>query len=142
MPPLSLQERELFLSKPHVGVLGVEDPGRGPLTVPIWYQYEPGGDVVILTGPTSRKARLIEAAGRFSICAQQEELPYRYVMAEGPVVDTRPADLEADERPLAHRYLGEKMGDGYVEGSAQDGASTSIRITMRPERWSSVESGG
>jgi len=36
---------------------------RGPLTVPIWYQYRPGGDPWVLTGAGSRKHRLIEAQG-------------------------------------------------------------------------------
>ena len=135
---MSPEEREAFLSRPHVGVLGVDDPGHGPLTIPIWYGYEPGRDVVILTGPNSKKAKLITAAGRFSLCAQQEALPYRYVMCEGPVNEVRPADLEADERPMAHRYLGEQMGDRYCEDT---GAVESLRISMPPERWYSVDYG-
>ena len=134
---MSQQEREAFLARPHVGVLGVDDPGHGPLTVPIWYAYEPGGEVKILTGPGSRKATLIAEAMRFSLCVQQESLPYRYVMVEGPVTDRRPAELEADERPMAHRYLGAKMGDRYCE----DSTTESILITMRPERWYSVDYG-
>ena len=71
---------------------------------------------------------------------QQESLPYRYVMVEGPVVDTRVADLEADERPIAHRYLGKKMGNQYCESLGADG-SGSLRIAMRPEHWYSVDYG-
>ena len=138
MATMSTEEREDFLSKPHVGILGVDDPGRGPLTVPIWYRYEPGGEVVILTGPTSRKSRLIEAAGRFSLCVQQESLPYRYVMVEGPVSETRMADLEADERPMARRYLGDQMGDRYCEDTTM---VDTLRVSMAPERWYSVDYG-
>lgn len=139
MASMSKEEREDFLSKPHVGVLGVEESGRGPLTTPIWYSYDADdNELVILTGPTSRKATLIETAGRFSLCVQQEALPYRYVMVEGAVVDTRPAELEADERPMAHRYLGDQMGDRYCEDTA---GVDSIRIAMRPERWYSVDYG-
>ena len=83
--------RQEFLAGVHVGVMGIADGERGPLTVPVWYGYEPGGVVTVLTGPESRKAKLLEATGRFSLCAQQEELPYKYVMAEGPVVETRAA---------------------------------------------------
>ena len=54
---LTVQERELFLAEPHIAALSVSaGPGRGPLTVPIWYQYEPGGEVWILTEARSRKA--------------------------------------------------------------------------------------
>jgi len=40
---------------------------RSPLTVPIWYQYSPGGEAWVLTSASWRKARLIEAAGRFTL---------------------------------------------------------------------------
>lgn len=137
MATMSKAEREGFLSKPHVGILGVDHPGRGPLTVPIWYDYEPGGDVVVLTGPTSLKATLIAEAGRFSLCVQQESLPYRYVMVEGTVNDTRDADLETDELPMAVRYLGKKMGTRYCE----DSTAKSIRISMTPDHWFSGDYG-
>ena len=42
-------EREAFLAGLHVGVLGVERADGPPLVLPVWYSYEPGGEVVILT---------------------------------------------------------------------------------------------
>ena len=44
--------------------------GRGPFTVPIWYQYAPGGQAWVLTEAGSRKARLIAAAGRVAPSTQ------------------------------------------------------------------------
>src|SRR3954467_8733285 len=115
---MTTEEREAFLTGMHVGVLGIERADGPPLTVPIWYGYEPGGLVWVITGAESVKGRLLKAAGRFSICAQTEEPPfYKYVSVEGPVVDVSPADLERDRRPLAHRYFGEELGDMYVESS-------------------------
>ena len=65
---LSVRDRELFLAEPHIAALSVSaGPDRGPLTVPIWYQYEPGGEAWVLTEARSRKARLIEAAGCFTL---------------------------------------------------------------------------
>ena len=43
-------EREAFLAGVHVGVLGVAQDGSSPLTVPVWYSYEPGGTVNVITG--------------------------------------------------------------------------------------------
>jgi nitroimidazol reductase NimA-like FMN-containing flavoprotein (pyridoxamine 5'-phosphate oxidase superfamily) len=48
-------EREEFLADVHVGVLSVEDPGRGPLTVPVWYADAPGATVDVITGTDSAK---------------------------------------------------------------------------------------
>ena len=89
-------EREAFLADVHVGVLGVNEPDRGPLTVPIWYSYEPGGEITVLTGPDSRKGRLLSVGTRVSICAQTETPPYKYVTAEDPVVAVEPSDGAVD----------------------------------------------
>lgn len=133
---MSLQEREAFLAQVHVGVMAIERRDRAPLTLPIWYGYEPGGEVKILTGPDTLKARLLARAGRFSMCVQTESIPYRYVTVEGPIVETRQCDVEADARVIAHRYLGQEMGDQFV--AAGDEASN-ICILMRPDHWHSVD---
>ena len=57
---MTRQERERFLADPHVGIISIAEEGRGPLTVPVWYSYEPGGDLRVVTGRTSRKGRLLE----------------------------------------------------------------------------------
>jgi len=135
---MNKEEREEYLSRPHVGIIAIEHEGRGPLAVPVWYAYEPGGDVEVLMGADSMKAKLINASGRFTMTVQREALPYKYVMAEGPVVETRPADTEADTRPMACRYLGDEMGDQYVEDGSDE---SSIVVVMRPERWYSTDYG-
>lgn len=138
MAKMSREEREEFLSRPHVGIISIEHDGRGPLAVPVWYHYEPGGHIEVMMGTESKKAKLIDAAGRFTMTVQRETLPYKYVMAEGPVVETRPADTELDTRPMARRYLGEELGDQYVEDGSDD---TSIVVVMRPEHWYSTDYG-
>jgi nitroimidazol reductase NimA-like FMN-containing flavoprotein (pyridoxamine 5'-phosphate oxidase superfamily) len=129
-------ERQAFLADRHVGVISVERPDGPPLSVPVWYVYEPGGELWVLTEATSRKGRLLERARRFSLCAQREDpTAYAYVTVEGPVTTAEPADREAHRRPIAHRYLGPELGDLYIERT--DVAST--RYAMRPERWWSVD---
>jgi hypothetical protein len=133
-------EREAFLADVHVGVISVEQPGRGPLTVPIWYAYEPGGEVHLVTGLGSRKGKLLERAGRFTLCVQTETPPYKYVSVEGPILSLDPSDVERDVRPLAHRYLGSALGDQYVAATRDDPvAGGSVRVRMKPERWLSVD---
>lgn len=50
---MTKEEREAFLADVHVAVISVAEHGRGPLVVPMWYSYEPGGQVRIITGRTS-----------------------------------------------------------------------------------------
>jgi nitroimidazol reductase NimA-like FMN-containing flavoprotein (pyridoxamine 5'-phosphate oxidase superfamily) len=135
---MTQQEREAFLADVHVGVISVPEPGRGPLTVPVWYSYEPGGEVRVVTGRTSHKARLLARADRFSLCVQTETTPYKYVSVEGPVVALEDADLERDRRPLARRYMGLEMGDQYIEETRSEHADN-VLVRMRPERWLTVD---
>ena len=129
-------EREAFLAGLHVGVISIAEPGRGPLTVPIWYGYQPGGELWIVTERDSRKGRLLQRAGRFSLCAQSEQPPYKYVSVEGPIAAIVPSDLERDERPLARRYLGRELGDRYLEATGgSEARAANIRVSLRPERW-------
>jgi nitroimidazol reductase NimA-like FMN-containing flavoprotein (pyridoxamine 5'-phosphate oxidase superfamily) len=107
---MTKQEREAFLADVHIGIISIAEEGRGPLTVPIWYVYDPGGDLRIMTGRESRKGRLFARVGRFSLCVQKETSPYKYVSVEGPIVSTEAADIERDLRPLARRYLGKEGG--------------------------------
>src|SRR5438094_8262709 len=134
---MTKQERESFLAHLHVGIISVAEDGRGPLTVPIWYSYEPGGEVRVVTGGTSRKAQLLRTARRFSLCAQTETSPYKYVSVEGPIVAIEPANLERDRRPLARRYFGAELGDRYIE-STRDLVGN-VLVRMRPERWLTVD---
>lgn len=131
-------EREAFLADVHVGVLSLPEPGRGPLTVPIWYAYDPGGELRIVTGRDSRKGRLLAGAERVSLCAQTEAPPYRYVSVEGPIVHVGPVDRARDVLPLAVRYLGPELGEQYLAATAA-GAGDEILVRIRPERWLSVD---
>jgi nitroimidazol reductase NimA-like FMN-containing flavoprotein (pyridoxamine 5'-phosphate oxidase superfamily) len=133
---MTKHERETFLADVHVGIISMSDEGRGPLTVPIWYAYDTEGDVRIMTGRESLKGQLLARAGRFSLCAQTENPPYKYVSVEGPIISTEAADIERDLRPLARRYLGKEMGDRYVEETRNlPTHANNVLIRMRPERW-------
>ena len=130
---MSQTDREEFLAGVHVGVLSVaSDDGGGPLTVPIWYTYQPGGTVDVSTGRSTRKARAIAAAGRFSLCVQDDQPPYQYVTVEGAAV-IEPAS-RADRLSIAQRYLGPEQGAAYV-GADEGGGTDSVVIRMTPEHW-------
>ena len=135
---MSTEEREAFLAKPHVGVIAIAEDGRGPLTVPVWYWYEPGGDLWFETEPDSRKGRLLSVGTRISLCAQDEDPPFAYVSVEGPIVDIADDDRELHEIPMATRYLGDPGGREYIE-SLQ--STEWKRYIMRPERWLTMDGG-
>jgi len=135
---MTVEEREAFLAALHVGVVSVAGgDGRAPLTVPIWYRYEPGGVLSFVTGGNSRKTRALRETGRCSFCVQNEDLPYRYVSVEGPVVAIEPVD-EEERRLIARRYLGVEGGDAYITATAGE-VRGSVTVRMRPEHWLSAD---
>ncbi len=131
---MTRSEREAFLAGVHVGILSVQQEGRGPLSVPVWYSYEPGGHVSVMTGEQTRKGLLITASGRFNLCAQTETPPYKYVSVEGPVVACDKQVDPVERRAMAHRYLGEEFGDLYIQATESDEAGNVV-FRMRPESW-------
>lgn len=135
---MSREEREAFLADLHVGVLAIPRPSDPPLTAPIWYDYTPGGEIWVLTGPESMKGRLLAQGLQVTLVAQNEAPPYAYVSVEGTVTGIRPADEATDSRPMARRYLGERMGDAYASANA---GRESLRISIRPDRWLTVDYG-
>jgi hypothetical protein len=137
---LSVRDRELFLSEPHIAALSVSaGRDRGPVTVPMWYQYEPGGEAWILTEEASLKARLIAAEGRFSLMVDRMTPTIRYVSVEGPVTRTVP---ENDELlwEIATRYLSADKARDYV-AMAKAEFGPQVVIYLRPERWLSSDLG-
>ena len=133
-------QREAFLAGLHVGVISVADGARGPLAAPIWYGYEPGGELWVITGATSRKGKLLRLGARVSLVAQAETSPYQYVSVEGPVSAVEPVRDPEAVRVLARRYLGVKGGDAYVAATWQGADSDpNVLVRIRPERWLTVD---
>ena len=122
-------EREAFLRDVHVGVLAIDEPGRGPLALPVWYQYE-AGEIVTRIAGDSVKAVLARAAGRATLTVQTETAPYKYVSVEGSVtMESGPFD----EVEMAVRYLGPETGKWYAESNA--GVEGIVTLHLVPEHW-------
>jgi len=136
------QERQVFLAEPHVGVLSVADGDRPPHATPVWYAYEPGGDLTFFTGTQgrrSRKAGFVERAGALSFTVQREEFPYRYVTIAGTVVrvDRPPSAKQA--LAVARRYLPEEAARGFVAVEIENPSGEFVLFTVRPDRWLSFD---
>jgi hypothetical protein len=132
--------RESFLAEPHVAALSVADgSGRGPVTVPIWYQYAPGGEAWVLTEAGSRKVRLIEAAERFTLMVERVVPTVRYVSVEGSVTRTIPGTDEL-LREITARYLPPDKVPASIEFAKAE-LGEQVAIYLRPERWLTADPG-
>jgi nitroimidazol reductase NimA-like FMN-containing flavoprotein (pyridoxamine 5'-phosphate oxidase superfamily) len=136
---LSTEEREQFLAQPHIAALSVSaGQDRGPLSVPIWYQYTPGGEPWILAEAPSRKVRLIEAAGHFTLLVEQVSPRIRYVSVSGAVARTVPGTDDMT-REMASRYLPPDKVQAYLEYAKT--FSEQVAIYLHPEHWLSSDLG-
>ena len=139
MVALSKADREQFLAEPRVAALSVgAGADRAPLTVPIWYQYSPGGSPWVLTGLGSRKHRLIEAAGCFTLMVETSEPSLRYVAVSGAVAEIASA-TDAQHREMASRYVAADKVEAYLSYAESYGEQ--VAITMRPQHWLSADLG-
>ncbi|WP_246365112.1 pyridoxamine 5'-phosphate oxidase family protein [Kibdelosporangium persicum] len=129
---MTAEERMAFLAEPRIGVLAVGRDGRAPLAVPVWYDYEPGGDLLIWIDGGSVKDKVLTAAGTFSFAVHTETLPYKYVTAEGPVISKDTPPTEEQALRIAGRYLPAEEAAAYVRQSL---SPRSVLVRMRPEKW-------
>ena len=138
--PLTESEQQVFLAERHVAVLSVaRGAGRAPLSTPIWYGYEPGGDVTFFTGAEASKLKAIQRAGVVSLTVQREERPYKFVTIAAKLekIDSPPT---ADQIfAIAKRYLPEDAARWMASADAATRGYELVVLTFRPERWQSED---
>ena len=136
---LTDDERDAFLTEPHIAVLSVaSDDGRPPHTVPLFYGYEPGGNLTFYTqthGRIARKTRLIEAAGAVTLNMQKPAYPYRYVTVEGTIVGTDRPPSREQMLAIVGRYLPARGAAKFVDTELGHPEQRLILFTVRPDRW-------
>ena len=130
--PLTMTKanREAFLAALHVGVLAVaDDSGGTPVAVPVWYRYEPGGDVVIERRRRRREdspPRFLRAgdalrpAGGPALCVRERR-------RSGPRRRPRRGGASAARDPLPRR-----VAPRYLEVTASE---QTVTVRLTPERW-------
>ena len=134
MAEMTTSERDDFLSEVRVGVLAIERDDKGPLCAPVWYRYSPQVGFEIAMAYASAKSILLRRHGAATICIQDEQLPYRYVTAEGEasVELLTPEGRDDLLRDIAIRYLGEDLGNQYVDAFP---GHEEAKVTITPRRW-------
>ncbi|GAB3491223.1 pyridoxamine 5'-phosphate oxidase family protein [Amycolatopsis cihanbeyliensis] len=138
-------QREEFLADTRIAVLSVaSDDHRPPLTVPVFYGYQPGGEITFFTGTEGRRARktrLIERAKVLSICVQREEPPFQYVTVEGTLAGIERPPSAEQLRNVIRRYVPEDVARQWVEEEIGNPAGTLVLFRVRPDRWLSMDAG-
>ncbi|HEY4458618.1 MAG TPA: PPOX class F420-dependent oxidoreductase [Pseudonocardiaceae bacterium] len=85
-------------------------PDGAPHSIPVWIGTR-GGQIVIITGPDSQKARNLRRDPRVAISLTPPDNPYQAVIIRGRVVewiDGDPGWAIVDE--IAKKYIGQPYG--------------------------------
>lgn len=124
MPTLTPSEVVAFLTEPgHLVRLATVDGSGAPRVVPIWFLYESGR---LLLTPRERSAWWgdLQRDPRCALVVDEEALPYRKVVARGPVsvvFDVGHDDEWRDTyRRIAARYVGEDGGEAYIQATIDE----------------------
>lgn len=142
MARMTAEQAEHFLHQAHVGVLSVSRADRGPVAVPIWYEYDDGA-VWMVTLPGSVHGRILQRTGRATLTVHAESYgesrtEERYVIVEGPIEITD-EDIEPRVRRIrSHYYTGARARE-WVERPLDDFTRTQRVTVLRPERLSGFE---
>lgn len=139
MSTMSEQARQDFLAGTHVAVLSVSgEPGRPPMSTPVFYGYQPGGDITFFTNTQrriSKKIERLQKEGIVTLVVQREDPPYAYVTVEGTVTRTDAPPTEDQMVAIAGRYMPEEHARAFAQSELDDPETTLTVFTIRPDRW-------
>jgi PPOX class probable F420-dependent enzyme len=103
-----ITEVRRLLERPNYAPIATLLPDGAPHSVPVWIDLEGRDNLVILTGPGSRKARNVARDPRVAISIIDVDQPYASVLIRGQVVELIDGDRAWDiiDR-IARKYTGE-----------------------------------
>jgi PPOX class probable F420-dependent enzyme len=126
---MSDDERRAFLSAgTRTGKLATVRADGRPHVVPIWFVLD-GDDVVFNTGALSLKGQALRRDPRATICVDEEQPPFAFVMIEGTVRLSDDTDAMLPwSTAIGGRYMGENRAEEFGRRNAVPGELL-VRLT-------------
>ncbi len=123
------EEQRAFLVEPHIAVVCTNGPQGVPHAIPTWFFFE-DGEVVMIAGRGSQRVRNLERDPAMTVVVDRRTIPYYSLTLSGRAsIDPPPTPEES--RRMATRYLGQYLGERYLQGRSGEG---SVTVRLRPER--------
>lgn len=111
------QWRAFVLTGTRTGKLATHRADGRPHVTPVWFlldEREGGCQVVFTTWHESVKAKALRRDPRFSLCVDDQEAPYGYVMLECVASFTEdPEELRTWATRIGARYMGAERSAAY-----------------------------
>ncbi|HEX6857769.1 MAG TPA: PPOX class F420-dependent oxidoreductase [Streptosporangiaceae bacterium] len=125
------QWREFVMTGTRTGKLAVTRADGSPHVTPVWFVLD-GDDVVLNTHETSAKGRALRRDPRVSLCVDDQEPPYSFVIIRGEAVISEDlADLRHWAGVIGGRYMGADRADEY---GARNGVPGELLVRLRPTK--------
>lgn len=131
MREMSAAERREFLSgRARTAKLATVRADGRPHVAPIWFDLE-GETLVFTTGEDTVKGRNMARDPRVSLCVDEEDPPFHFVLIEGTAELTAgDFDLLYWATRLGGRYMGAERAEEYGRRNAVEGELL-VRVTPR-----------
>jgi PPOX class probable F420-dependent enzyme len=120
--------RSFLLDQARTAILATVSADGRPHAAPIWFDLD-GDLLVFTTGEDTVKGRNMRRDPRVSLCIDDEEPPFHFVMIEGVAeLTAEDPDLLCWATRIGGRYMGDERTDEYGRRNAVEGESL-VRIT-------------
>jgi PPOX class probable F420-dependent enzyme len=125
------QWHEFVMTGTRTGKLAVTLGDGRPHVTPIWFVLD-GDDILLTTEATSLKGRALRRDPRVSLCVDDQEPPYSFVVINGEAtISEDPDELRHWAEVLGGRYMG---ADRAAEYGARNGVPGELLVRIRPGR--------
>lgn len=123
--------RSFMLDRARTASLATVRADGRPHVAPVWFDLD-GDTLVFMTGEGTVKGRNLLREPRVSLCVDDEQPPFHFVLIEG---SAEPADDDPDKlywsTRIAGRYMGEELAESYGRRNAVPGE---LLVRVRPTR--------
>jgi PPOX class probable F420-dependent enzyme len=120
--------RSFLIDRTRTAILATVRADGRPHVAPIWFDLD-GDTIVFTTGESTVKGRNMRRDPRVSLCIDEEEPPFHFVLIEGT------AELTAEDPDLLYwatrlggRYMGADRAEEYGRRNAVEGELL-VRVT-------------
>ena len=131
MQKLTEEQRAFLLYKTRTGKLATVRKDGRPHLVPIWFLLD-GDTIVFNTGESRVKALNIKHDQRVSLCVDDENAPYAFLVVEG--VATLSDELDQVRfwaTKIGGRYMGMELAEQY---GARNGVPGELLVRITPTK--------
>jgi PPOX class probable F420-dependent enzyme len=125
------QWREFVMTGTRTGKLAVTRKDGRPHVTAVWFVLD-GEDVLLTTFGSGVKGRVLRRDPRVSLCVDDQEPPYSFVVIEGvATISEDPDQLRHWAAVIGGRYMG---ADRAAEYGQRNGVPGELLVRIRPDK--------